>query len=955
MAPSDKQPIYSEEFQPLTEDSLTSPISQSSSHRPPSSSSASTTSIVLENINGHSHPLKKEFSRYKDEDDPDFQAKDQFQELDIEDAPLLSNKPVDTKYRRLVWILVVACAIGWGIVLGLFIFNGSYQHRSTRAHDPDATKSAGSGRKITLDQVQAGAWIPRSESVSWISSSDGEADGLLLEKSAPNKDFLVVEDVRNWKKDSGNETMTLMQHAFFEAAKVQVQPEEVWPSPDLKTVLVLSGKERNWRHSYTGNYWLFDVETQTGQALDPGMPDSRIQLVKWSPNSDAVVFVRDNNLFLRNVNKSDKSPVVRQVTKDGGPEMFNGVPDWVYEEEVFSGNTATWWSPDGKYIAYLATNESAVPDYPLQYYVSRPSGKEPKVGLETYPETKELKYPRAGSPNPVVKLRFYDVNKGKTFDVNVDDDFADHDRLITEVLWAGKSGKILVRETNRESDMLKMVVIDATEKTSKVPRHVDINKLDGGWFEVSETTTFLPKDPANGRLRDGYIDTVIHEGYNHLAYFRLTSGKPHMITAGPWEVVDAPSAVDLKNNWVYFIGTKESSIQRHLYRVKLNGEELQPVTDVSNKGYYDVNFSKKAGYALMSYKGPDVPWQKIVSTPSLDGHFQHTLENNTALSQMAAAHEMPLRQYSTVNISGYELNVMELRPPHFNPKRSYPVLFHLYGGPGSQTVDRQFAVNFQSYVASSLGYIVVTVDGRGTGYIGRKARVAVRDNIGKYEATDQIETAKIWAAKPYVDAKRIAIWGWSYGGFLTLKTLEQDAGRTFRYGMAVAPVTDWRFYDSIYTERWMHTPKNNPTGYANSTITNTTSLGANVRFLVMHGTGDDNVHIQNTLTLLDNLDVKGVENYDVHVFPDSDHSIYFHNANRAVFDKLSWWLINAFNGEWERVRNVKPIGRVDKTKRNGVEESLEGKKVGRRKSEDFLEKLGRLRKREREREREQYG
>ena len=621
------------------------------------------------------------------------------------------------------------------------------------------------------------------------------------------------------------------------------------------------------------------------------------------------------------------------------------------------------------------------------------SGKKRKPGLETYPETKKLKYPRAGSPNPVVKLRFYDVNKGKTFDVKVDSDFAYHDKLITEVVWAGKTGKILVRETNRESDMLKMVVINAEEKTSSAPRNVDINKIDGGWFEVSETTTFLPEDPANGRLKDGYIDTVIHEGYNHLAYFRLDSKQPHMITTGPWEVVDAPSAVDLKNNWVYFVGTKESSIQRHLYKVKLNGEDLQPVTDVSKKGYYDVNFSKKAGYALVSYKGPDVPWQKIISTPSLDGQFEHTLENNTALAEMAAAYEMPLEQYSTVNISGYELNVRELRPPHFNPKRSYPVLFHLYGGPGSQTVDRKFAVDFQSYVASSLGYIVVTVDGRGTGYIGRKARVAVRDNIGKFEATDQIETAKIWAAKPYVDAKRIAIWGWSYGGFLTLKTLEQDAGRTFQYGMAVAPVTDWRFYgesypsrwsfsdlfadiaflnlrllrglpltsadehtlppaDSIYTERWMHTPQHNPSGYANSTITNTTSLSSNVRFLVMHGTGDDNVHIQNTLTLLDDLDISGVENYDVHVFPDSDHSIFFHNANRAVFDKLSWWLVNAFNGEWERVRNVKPIGRVDKARRDGIMigDDLQVNKVARRKSDGVLEELSRLRKREQLRE-----
>ena len=208
----------------------------------------------------------------------------------------------------------------------------------------------------------------------------------------------------------------------------------------------------------------------------------------------------------------------------------------------------------------------------------------------------------------------------------------------------------------------------------------------------------------------------------------------------------------------------------------------------------------------------------------------------------------------------------------------------MYNGPGSQMVNKAFNVDFQSYIASSLGYIVVTVDGRGTGFTGRKSRVIVRGHIGHYESHDQIEAAKMWAKKKYVDEDRMAIWGWSYGGFMTLKTLEQDAGRTFKYGMAVAPVTDWRFYDSIYTERYMHTPQHNPYGYDNSSVSDVDALSKNVRFLIMHGVADDNVHVQNTLTLLDKFDLAGIENYDVHVFPDSDHSIYFHNANRIVYE-----------------------------------------------------------------------
>jgi dipeptidyl aminopeptidase len=317
-----------------------------------------------------------------------------------------------------------------------------------------------------------------------------------------------------------------------------------------------------------------------------------------------------------------------------------------------------------------------------------------------------------------------------------------------------------------------------------------------------------------------------------------------------------------------------------------------------------------------------------MAMPGVIDKYEETIEDNKALQTFASEHELPIELYGTIEVDGYTLNYVERRPPHFNPKRKYPVLFWMYQGPNSQSVNKQWNIDYQSFVASGLGYIVVTVDGRGTGFRGRKTRCAIRGNIGYYESTDQIAAAKIWAAKKYVDKERLAIWGWSYGGFMTLKTLERDAGATFKYGMAVAPVTDWRFYDSVYTERYMHTPQHNPTGYDNSSISDMQSLAENVRFLVMHGVSDDNVHTQNTYTLLDKLDLAGVENYDVHVFPDSDHGIYFHNANRVVFDskfcsqysglmfrgdadtvvaELTNWLVNAFNGEWLKTENPKPL------------------------------------------------
>ncbi|KAB8292201.1 hypothetical protein EYC80_007943 [Monilinia laxa] len=831
-------------------------------------------------------------------------------DYDLEDGAFLTNgstnKTVDKKFKRLIWIVGGVFIGAW--VLALFIFLGkqSYKHSSETPHDPQATASRGNGKKVTMNQVMGGEWRATRHSISWIEGANGE-DGLLLEQGSAGKDYLVVEDVRTQNPAAVGtlDTTTLMKNGNFQVAGRRLTPSKVYPSKDLKKVLVATDVQSNWRHSFYAKYWIFDVESQTAEPLDPVDLDGRVQLASWSPKSDAIVFTRDNNMFLRKLS----SPTVIQITTDGGPEFFYGVPDWVYEEEVFGGPSATWWDDSGKYIAFLRTNESEVPEYPIQYFVSRPSGKEPLPGEENYPEVREIKYPKAGAPNPTVDLLFYDIQKAEVFEVKIAGGFEPKNLLITEVVWAGSTGKALIRETNRESDILRVVLVDVVARTGKTVRHTDIEKLDGGWFEVSEDTLYIPADPANGRRpHDGYIDTIIHDNYDHLGYFTpIDNPEPILLTSGDWEVVKAPSAVDLKNNLVYFVSTKQSPITRQVYSVKLDGTDMKPITDTSTEGYYGASFSKGAGYVLLNYNGPDIPWQKVVSTPSNDNQYTHTIEENKRLSEMAKKHELPLLVYQTVTIDGFELQVVERRPPHFNPKKKYPVLFHLYGGPGSQTVSKSFSVDFQSYIASNLGYIVVTVDGRGTGFIGRKARNIIRGTIGHYEARDQIETAKIWAAKKYVDASRIAIWGWSYGGFMTLKVLEQDGGNTFSYGMAVAPVTDWRFYDSIYTERYMHTPQNNPGGYDNSSISDMKAISKNIRFLVMHGVADDNVHMQSTLTLLDKLDLAGVENYDVHLFPDSDHSIYFHNANRIVYDKLNNWLINAFNGEWLRTANAVPL------------------------------------------------
>ncbi|KAJ5110983.1 hypothetical protein N7532_001518 [Penicillium argentinense] len=823
--------------------------------------------------------------------------------------PGVKKTTSSSRMRRVLWALGSLCVGGWVLAFVLFLTQkrpetAALSSASTvSVHDPhSATGGSSYGRPVTLEQVLAGQWLPQSHAISWIAGPNGE-DGLLVKQGESGSGYLRVEDIRSQKNEASTfETRVLMENSYFWVDGELVSPVKTWPSPNLEKVLVLSNYQSNWRHSYYGKYWIFDVATQKAEPLDPKDLSDRVQLATWSPQSDAVVFVRENNLFLRKLSSSEVIP----ITKNGGADLFYGVPDWVYEEEVFSGNVGTWWSKDGKFLTFLRTNESEVPEYPVQYFLSRPSGEVPPPGLENYPEVRQIKYPKAGAPNPVVDLQFYDVEKNEVFSIDMPDDFADDDRIIIEVVWAS-GGKALIRETNRESDVVKIFVIDTKPRTGKLVRSDDVAALDGGWVEPSQSTRFIPADPKNGRPEDGYVDTVIHEGYDHLAYFSpIDNPEPVMLTKGAWEVVKAPSAVDLTRNLVYFVSTKESPTQRHVYQVKLDGSDLRPLTDTSKPGYFDISFSEGSGYGLLSSRGPAVPWQAIINNQGDKVEYEAVIEENPRLTEMVEDYALPAEIYTNVTIDGYTLQVLERRPPHFTPSKKYPVLFFLYGGPGSQTVDRKFTVDFQSYVASSLGYIVVTVDGRGTGFIGREARCIVRGNLGHYEANDQIEAAKIWAAKPYVDESRLAIWGWSYGGFMTLKVLEQDAGQTFQYGMAVAPVTDWRYYDSIYSERYMHTPEHNPTGFDNATINDAAALGQNTRFLIMHGVADDNVHFQNTLVLIDKLDLANIDNYDMQVFPDSDHSIFFHNGHTLVYERLSSWLINAFNGEWLRIANPKP-------------------------------------------------
>lgn len=825
----------------------------------------SSTSSILENL---TIADKDEEAKLYDEDP---------ERTGVDDARWRRSKYTTQVFRK----HKLRFALGFLVTIVLLVAVGSFSG--------SAGHSDISGELLNFEEMRSGQYSPEIKQIAWIEGSPGTAEsGAYLVKDG-NRYYIT-----SWS-DKNNKTTILRDSLISHDGKSYMVQDLVLNKAHNKALLS-TNHIKNWRHSYFAQYWILDIHTKKIEPLVSDDSDVKLALAVWSPRGDRVAYVRDRNLYLRYVG-GDNNGESKQITDDGGDNVFNGIPDWVYEEEVLQDRQALWWSTDGDYLAFLHTDEQSVKEFTIPYFVQS------KVEKDAYPEIRKIKYPKPGYDNPHVQLMLLDVSSEEHSTVSTEE-HAPVDDIITEVVWLGNS-KVFVRLTNRESDVSKISIVDAKEKKGSVVRKDDTKGK--GWFEVLRNTHFIPADEGNGRKDDGYVDTIIVDGYNHLAYFSpVDSSEPKQyLTKGEWEVVDAPSSIDKENNIVYFIGTKKSPIERHLYSVQLDGTNFTEITDTSQDGHYKASFSSDSKFCLLSYMGPNVPWQMVIdmsSSSKMDGDM---LTQNTKLEDRLQKYSLPILNYEQIMVDKDEdgkailANAVEILPPSFDRHRKYPVLFHCYGGPISQTVKKTFGVDFQKILPSQEDIIVVIVDGRGTGFMGRDFRAVVRDKLGKYEAQDQIAAAKNWASRPYVDSSRLGIWGWSFGGYLTLKTLETDAGSTFSYGMAVAPVTDWRLYDSIYTERYMHTPARNRQGYIDSAITNATSLGQNSRFLVMHGTGDDNVHFQNTLVLLDKLDEASVENYDVHIFPDSDHSIYYHNANSIVYDKLYNWITNAFKGSFK--------------------------------------------------------
>ncbi|KAF3906351.1 Seprase [Dactylellina cionopaga] len=768
----------------------------------------------------------------------------------------------------------------------------------TEAIEPPRKPSQPSwdGSKILTynETVLRNSFGARSTSVNWF---DGGEDGVGLRLSDGGD--IVLENFITGKSE-----------IFVPANRIPSGYAEYWIRPDLKKVLFAINYTKQYRWSYFADYLILDVASGKTTPIVADQAGD-IQYAEFSPVGESVAFVRGNNLFI-NINGT-----VTQITKDGGPDTFNAVPDWVYEEEIFSDRKTLWWSPDGKYVAYLSFDETGVETYRVPYYMD-----DQKVA-PSYPHQLELRYPKVGTTNPSVTFNLLEVNGFKKSNIPITA-FAKDDTVIGEVAWLTDAhSKVIVRAYNRVQDKEKLVLVNVDNGKTKVVRERDGSD---GWLDNNIAITYI--GPVNRRRsvrttskKEYYVDMSDHSGWNHLYLYPVDGGNAITLTKGEWEVT-AILKIDTENQLIYFQSTKQHSTSRHIYSVSYKTNEMKALVDDSVFASYSASFSSGGGYYLLSYRGPDVPYQELYATNS--SKPIRTVQDNAALYNKLKEYKLPKVTYLELkHPDGYTLNVQQRLPANFDPSKKYPVLFIPYGGPGAQQVSQAFSsLNWNAYIASDpeLEYITWTVDGRGTGFRGRKFRAAVASHLGRYETQDQIYAAQeLIKMHSFVDKDKIGIWGWSFGGYLSAKVLEADSG-LFNYALIIAPVSDFRFYDSMYTERYMKTYQQNPAGY-NETAVRKAAGFKNIKgkFSILHGTGDDNVHYQNAAALIDVLVGQGVspQKMNMFAFTDSDHGISYNGAYTFLYKYLTEKLFEekkrvvGFEGikhQWSK-KSVKGVGR----------------------------------------------
>ena len=685
----------------------------------------------------------------------------------------------------------------------------------------NTNKSTNTGTKeITLEKIWNGTFSAKS--MNALNSMNGDFYSLL------NTDA------------SGNTTVDKYSYATLEKVATIVNSKDLkemdafgsyrFNNDETKLILGTNFKQI-YRRSYTGTFYAYDIASKELTLIGEA-----IQEPVFSPDNKKVAYAKNNDLFIKDIARNK----ITQVTKDGAKNsIINGITDWVYEEE-FGFVRAFEWSNDSKYLAFLRFDETNVPTFSMDL-----------VGSELYPKQQVFKYPKAGEENAKVTLHMYTLNNRATRKIALGDY-----EYIPRIKWSNTNAVLVATTLNRHQNNLKLHKVNALRSSSVLL----LNETDNAYVDINDNLTFLNDN--------SFIWTSEKDGYNHIYHYDFDGKLINQITKGDWEVTNYYGFNEAKST-IYYQSVENGSINRGVYSIGLDGQNKKLLSN--KEGQNSAAFSTNLNYFINTFSSAETP--PVYTLYSAEGEMLKLIKDNTELKTELATYRMSKKEFSTITINGNELNMWMIKPLDFDASKKYPLFMFQYSGPGSQQVANRWngTNDYWHNMLAQKGMIVACVDGRGTGLKGADFKKVTQKELGKYEVEDQIAAAKKLAELSYVDENNVGIWGWSYGGFMSTNCLLKG-NDVFSTAIAVAPVTSWRFYDSVYTERYMQTPQENASGYDdNSPINYAEKLEGN--YLLVHGTGDDNVHVQNTYRMINAL-IEANKQFDMFIVPDRTHGIY---------------------------------------------------------------------------------
>ncbi len=615
---------------------------------------------------------------------------------------------------------------------------------------------------------------------------------------------------------------------------------------------VLLGLDQKQRYRYTSAAICYVYDFKKKQLIT--VNTERIFTPTFSPDGNKLSYVLGNNLYVLDL-QTEKTI---KITNDGiENKIINGLADWVYEEE-FELIEAFKWNTSSTHIAYLKFDETNVKEYAMPVY-----------GNSNYPNYQQFKYPKAGESNSKVSAYLFSLKENKSTIINLEKGENDY---IPRLQWTRNSNKLSIQTLNRKQDSLEVYTVNSNGTVEKLL----YSEVDKAYVEITNNLTFL--------LDGTFIKTNENDGFRHLYHYSKDGQLINQITKGEWEVTNF---YGVKDGVLYFQSTERGSTERHICSITLQGKNKKYLTTL--KGEHNADFNADYSFFIDSFSSLETPLEYVVKKTSKNKNVR-TLLSNVKLKKKLNQYNLSKKELGVVKVNGSELNYWIILPTDFDTSKKHPVLLYQYGGPGSQTVANTWN-NYNDYwhqLLVSKGYIVACLDGRGTGFKGRNFKKQTQNELGKLEAEDQIAFAKLLSKRSYVDANRIGIWGWSYGGFNALNAVLK-ANTVFKTAIAVAPVTHWKFYDTIYTERFLGMPQKNELGYNyNSPLEYADNLKANL--LLVHGTADDNVHLQNTLAMIAAL-TQANKQFDLALYTDKNHGIYGGNTRFQLYTKMTNYIL----------------------------------------------------------------